>query len=140
MVNKPAFTPASHSTRRQVADLLGDAVLRELVRPDSSLPYEGPIAEFAPLVRILEPAIPLRADNRLSVYRLYVRAYLARLDQRAHSAAEASGNPLVYWRWVMMINWTRAKLEWQGVRFALGWPVDHLLLKDLVGELGDPLR
>ena len=139
MVNLP-FTPAGGSTRREVADLLSDAALQELIRPGVHLPYSGPISEFAPMAKVLEPAPSASSDSRLRIYRLYVRAYLARLDQRARRAAEASGNPLVYWRWAVVIRWTQAKLEWQGLRYALGWPVDQGTLQDLVAQLGDPLR
>ena len=109
-----------------------------MIRPDVHLPYAGPISEFAPLPKVLE-APAAGSDNRLRIYRLYVRAYVARLDLRARKAAEASGNPLVYWRWALVIHWTRVKLEWQGLRYALGWSVDRASLQDLVAELGDPL-
>lgn len=138
---KMPFTPAGSATRREVADLLSDAALRELIRPDAHLPYAGPIAEFAPMVKVLDPpgAAPSPSDRR-RIYRLYVKAYLARLELRAQRAAQAAGNPLVYWRWALVIQWTRAKLEWQGVRHALGWRVNRATLQALVAELGDPLR
>lgn len=140
-MKKLPFTTAGSTTRREVADLLSDAAMQELIRPDSHLPYAGPIAEFAPLARVLEPAPAApTADDRLRIYRLYVRAYITRLDQRAQRAAESAGNPLVYWHWAVMIAWKRTQLEWQGVRYRFGLPVNAGTLQGLVAELGDPLQ
>jgi hypothetical protein len=139
-VMKLPFTPAGSTTRREVADLLSDAAMQELIRPGTHLPYAGPIAEFAPMAKVLEPVASPTAGERLRIYRLYVRAYCSRLDLRAQRAAEAAGNPLVYWRWAVPIAWKRIQLEWQGVRYRLGLAVSPGTLQGLVAELGDPLR